>query len=153
MLLKPLICYVTGVVTTALAVSAGSGHWGVGCFFAGIVTTLVLQGWLFADAQRAQGACKFILRVVGAPETSPARPTPTGGLRRQIQRRDHPVSPAPKLRPTESPVYRTVFQALRGLGCEPANAKAVAQKAMAELPANAPDDDVIRFALHLATRG
>lgn len=88
MLLKPFICYVAGVVSTALAVSAGSGHWGLGCFFAGLLTCLVLQGWYLSNAQRAAQACRFILRVVGPSQFTLSVPEPRKPTKRERANRE-----------------------------------------------------------------
>ena len=72
MFLKPFIAYLTGIVTTAIAVSAGCGHWGLICFIMGILTTLAILGWALKSKARVAWVVKQLTRLADL-QTKPTR--------------------------------------------------------------------------------
>lgn len=133
MLLKPFACYATGVLTTALAVSMGCGHWGVISYAMGVISVLVGLAFVLSRKWGARCALAILRRIVGEPEPRAAR------------------SGASKPGKSISPAYKLAFDGLRGMGCSADIARTAAKRAAAELPESAPDQDVLRYAFHLAT--
>ena len=143
-LLKPAVCYVVGVVTTALAVSAGSGRWGLICFALGILTTLVLSGYVVSRPWIASRLAAVLIRVANPQEFSAKR---HGASKRQIK----PVAVQPEKNPQPS-TFAQVVLALRGLRCDADTARWAAGQATQRLPETAPLQDVLRLALNIATQ-
>ena len=73
MLLKPFACYATGVLTTALAVSMGCGHWGVISYAMGVISVLVGLAFVLSRKWGARCALAILRRIVGDPEPRAAR--------------------------------------------------------------------------------
>ena len=73
MLLKPFACYATGVLTTALAVSMGCGHWGVISYAMGVISVLVGLAFVLSRKWGARCALAILRRIVGEPEPRAAR--------------------------------------------------------------------------------
>lgn len=130
MLLKPFLCYATGVLTTALAVSMGCGHWGEICYALGLISDLVLAYGLLRRRTVARLAIRVLSRVVG----------------------DTPEAPAPKREieaPESTEIFEAAFMGLRGLGCRPSAARRAAAAAIQQLPGGT-EQQVLKLAIQLA---
>jgi len=147
-LLKPAACYVVGVVTTALAVSAGSGHWGLICFALGTLTTLVLSGYVVSRPWIASRLAAVLIRVASPREFSAKRHSAS-------KRQERPISPKAQIHTEENPqpsTFAQVVLALRGLKCDADTARWAAGQATQRLPETAPLQEVLRLALNIATQ-
>ena len=130
-LFKPLACYVVGVVTTAVAVSAGHGRSGLICFGLGILSTLAFAAWALKSQKRAAWVVKQLSRIAQVQEPKPTRRV------RAITENEKPS------------VVPEVVQGLKGLGCEKTKAAWAAKRAASEVPSGNLDE-VLRLAIGYA---
>ena len=139
MLLKPFAAYLTGILTTAIAVSAGNCRWGFICFTMGILFTLALIVWGLKSKQRAAWVVTQLSRIA---ELEPAK-KPTRRLKSVTERNaELPAKPS---------VFAECVLGLVGLGCDKQTARWAAGQATQRLPENAPVADVLKLALNIAT--
>jgi hypothetical protein len=144
-IVKPAIAYIVGVITTAVAVSAGSGRWGLICFALGILSTLVLAGYLLSRPRIARRVAQVLLRVASPQEFSAKAQRAS---KREIR------APKPELKETKPETGRTFAQtvlALRGLKCDPETARWATGQATQRLPEDAGFEQTFRLALNIAT--
>lgn len=134
MLLKPFLCYATGVLTTALAVSMGCGHWGEICYALGLISALVLAYGLLRRRTVARLAIRVLSRVVGDTPEAPSR---SSASKREIQA------------PENTEIFEAAFMGLRGLGCRPSAARRAAAAAIQQLPCGT-EQQVLKLAIQLA---
>lgn len=130
MFLKPFIAYLTGIVTTAIAVSAGCGHWGLICFIMGILTTLAILGWALKSKARVAWVVKQLTRLADL-QTKPTR---------RLKAISQPTGPS------KPSTFTDCVLGLVGLGCDKPTARWAAGQATQRLPENAPLPEVLKLA-------
>lgn len=134
MLLKPFVCYATGVLTTALAVSMGCGRWGVICYALGLMSALIIAYSLLRRPKIARLAIKLLTWVSQQPAPSPIAPSAS---KREIEPSGDPE------------MLESAFMGLKGLGCRPSVAKRAAVAAVKQLPTGS-ESQVLKLAIQLA---
>jgi hypothetical protein len=135
-IIKPAIAYIVGVISTAVAVSAGSGRWGLICFGLGILSTLVLAGYLLSRPRIARRVAQVLLRVASPQEFSAA-------AQRASKRESEPSQ--------QTGVYADTVLALRNLKCSLETARWATGQATQRLPEDAGFEQTFRLALNIAT--
>jgi hypothetical protein len=141
-IVKPTIAYIVGVITTAVAVSAGSGRWGLICFALGILSTLVLAGYLLSRPRIARRVAQVLLRVASPQEFSAKAQRAS---KREIR------APKPEPKPETGRTFAQTVLALRGLKCDPETARWATGQATQRLPEDAGFEQTFRLALNIAT--
>jgi hypothetical protein len=141
-IVKPAIAYIVGVITTAVAVSAGSGRWGLICFSLGILSTLVLAGYLLSRPRIARRVAQVLLRVASPQEFSAKAQRAS---KREIR------APKPEAKPETGRTFAQTVLALRGLKCDPETARWATGQATQRLPEDAGFEQTFRLALNIAT--
>lgn len=138
-LCKNFVAYIVGVITTALAVSMGCGRWGAINYALGVLSTLLVCGYILSRPWCARPASR-LLGMVGRPQKRAAK-APSASKRE--------TDPARELNPNSGIVRETIL-ALRGLNCDPQTARRAALDAAQRLP-GAELPQVLKLALNIAT--
>jgi len=137
MLLKPFTAYITGIITTAIAVSAGCGHWGFICFVLGILTTLTLIGWGLSSKQRVAWVVKHLARIADLEQPEKKAVRRIKGISEKVELEAKPST------------FADCVLGLVGLGCDKPTARWAAGQATQRLPDNAQLDEVFKLALSI----
>jgi hypothetical protein len=140
-ILKPFTAYLVGVLTTAIAVSAGNGRWGLICFGLGVLAVASGFVWALRSQERALWVATQIMNW-----------THNGAYRIILKPKEKRVAKGeddkPEL-PKKPSAFAECVLALRGLGSDPETARYLAGQATQRLPEDASTKDVLKLALSI----
>lgn len=135
-ILKPFTAYLVGVLTTAIAVSAGNGRWGLICFGLGVLAVVAAAAWALRSQKRAAWVVRQLVRIADIPSPKATR---------RVRAITETKPEAPK-KPTP---FAECVLALRGLGSDADTARYLAGQATQRLPEDASTKDVLKLALSI----
>lgn len=141
-ILKPFTAYLVGVLTTAIAVSAGNGRWGLICFTLGVLAVVASFVWALRSQDRALWVATQIMnwthngayRIILKPKEKRA------AVKVEDDKPELPKKPS---------AFAECVLALRGLGSDPETARYLAGQATQRLPEDASTKDVLKLALSI----